>query len=420
MEKIRNKTPSCSWLSFAILNLIILFSMFIVGAAHATEFSVGNVTELIEAINSANDESNYPGPNTINMNRGTYTLTDVDNDTDGPNGLPSIISELTINGNDSTIERSEVKETPLFRIFHIDRTGRLLLNDLTISGGKATSGKATDRVRGGGLYNSGFLKLNTCKVKGNWAGSAAIIANVFGRGGGLYNHYGDVIIDSCGFSDNIATHGGGICNRSMMSISNSTINNNDGRLWAGGGIHNNGTLTITGSTISGNNGGGGIHNDGIPNYYATVSINSSTITGNRGVGLDASTRSPIEILNTIVRFNGDNLRGNCSRGGIRSLGYNLLLPSECGANSDLGDILSENPMLGPLSDNGGPTLTHPLLPGSPAIDAGDQANCPETDQRGYPRPVDGDSDGTIICDIGPYEVQQLMKSWNPSLLLLLF
>jgi hypothetical protein len=61
-----------------------------------------------------------------------------------------------------------------------------------------------------------------------------------------------------------------------------------------------------------------------------------------------------------------------------------------------------NPMLGSLADNGGPTMTHALLPGSPAIDAADPAMCPSADQRGAPR-VDGDGDSVAACDIGAFE-----------------
>ncbi|MCZ6768321.1 MAG: hypothetical protein O7D93_03645, partial [Acidobacteria bacterium] len=67
-----------------------------------------------------------------------------------------------------------------------------------------------------------------------------------------------------------------------------------------------------------------------------------------------------------------------------------------------GDF-TDDPLLDPLADNGGPTFTHALLPDSPAIDAGDNAACPDTDQRGLSRPIDGNEDGDAICDIGAYE-----------------
>ena len=68
-----------------------------------------------------------------------------------------------------------------------------------------------------------------------------------------------------------------------------------------------------------------------------------------------------------------------------------------------GSALSSDPSLGPLTDNGGPTQTMALLLGSPAIDAGDNGSCEASDQRGWDRPIDGDQDGTVTCDIGAYE-----------------
>jgi hypothetical protein len=68
-----------------------------------------------------------------------------------------------------------------------------------------------------------------------------------------------------------------------------------------------------------------------------------------------------------------------------------------------GSMPNTDPLLGPLQDNGGPNWTHALLPVSPAIDAGDNAKCPPTDQRGFYRPIDGNDDGIAVCDIGSFE-----------------
>ena len=96
----------------------------------------------------------------------------------------------------------------------------------------------------------------------------------------------------------------------------------------------------------------------------------------------------------------DNGVDNCNivaGGGISSLGHNLTDDGTCGFIAP-GDLVVPDAMLGPLQDNGGPTETHDLLPGSPAIDAG-SVNCPPpaTDQRGEARPQGAK------CDIGAVE-----------------
>jgi len=230
--------------------------------------------------------------------------------------------------------------------------------------------------RGGGMYNSDSdPMLANVTFSSNSAGW---------NGGGMYNETSNSALTNCTFSDNSAADGGGICNDySSPALTNCTFSDNSAD-WGGGGMYNrsNSNPTLTNCTFSGNSAdwsGGGI--------------------------LNSSDSNPM-LRNTIVADSTDG--GDCS-GSITSAGYNLGSDGTCGFTGE-GDLSNTNPLLGPLQDNGGPTFTHALLAGSPAIDGGNPAGCTDrwgnpltTDQRGEMRPADGDCDGTAICDIGAYE-----------------
>ena len=172
----------------------------------------------------------------------------------------------------------------------------------------------------------------------------------------------------------------------------------------GGGIVDAGVAVLTNVTVSGNsvpgNGTGGVYN---PNDDLTIT--NSTITGNSATHTGGfRSLSTATIKNTIVANNiGPDCSGNV--GSITSAGHNLDSDNTCDLTAG-GDLPGVNPMLGPLADNGGPTQTRALLPGSPAIDAGDNNGCPPTDQRGVARPS-GDS-----CDIGAFEAAGLQGDVN--------
>ena len=180
----------------------------------------------------------------------------------------------------------------------------------------------------------------------------------------------------------------------------------------GGAVFNAGQLTINNSTLAGNSAyyyGGGIFN----NAYGggTLTINNSTLSGNSantggGIYIHPNNQHGTAILQNSVLANNSS-GGNCS-GSISSNGYNMSSDDSCNF-SNSGDRNDTNPLLGPLQNNGGPTQTMALLPGSPAIDAGNPSGCTDgnghlltTDQRGMPRP---DSEDTGGCDMGAYESQ---------------
>jgi hypothetical protein len=118
----------------------------------------------------------------------------------------------------------------------------------------------------------------------------------------------------------------------------------------------------------------------------------------------------MEIENSIVADNGPG--SNCDGDLLDSVGYNVADDASCAFTAS-GDLVVSNAELGPLQANGGPTETHDLLPGSPAIDAGNNASCPATDQRGEARPFDGDDppDGFADCDIGSVEFLPEPQGW---------
>ncbi|MGB2692160.1 MAG: right-handed parallel beta-helix repeat-containing protein, partial [Thermodesulfobacteriota bacterium] len=184
----------------------------------------------------------------------------------------------------------------------------------------------------------------------------------------------------------------------LVEIFGSTISNNTGR--AGVGVINFGGLGIFNSTISKNNASnnsGGVRNS----TGGTTVISNSTIVENGEQGIFSSATGNLTIENSIV---ANNSADDCSGvSNILSQGNNLDSDGSCGF-VQAGDISNTDPMIGPLEDNGGPTLTHALLSGSPAVDAGNNATCENDDQRGTVRPQDGDDNGAAVCDMGALEM----------------
>ncbi len=303
---------------------------------------------------------------------------------------------------------------------------------------------------GGGIMNEGTLTLTDSVVRTN-----SVPAGGF-NGGGIYND-GVVTLLRSAVSDNVSPDsqlGGGILNNphAILTVSESIIRNNiiGG---SGGGIFNNGgVVTITNSTVSGNTplggGGGGIANGGFASAIGTLTVVNSTISGNRsgssggGIATDNGDLTDTHLNNVTITDNTGAVADRGAGGGVAgkmflqntviagnrdaffastpdcaarliSQGYNLIQNTTgCVITGDLtGNIVGQDAQLGLLGDYGGPTKTHALLAGSPAIDAGNPAApgsgglaCTATDQRGFNRLQDGDGDSTASCDIGAFEL----------------
>ena len=304
----------------------------------------------------------------------------------------------------------------------IHNNGTLTINSSIISGNMAAiSCTATfcDNS-GGGIYNNGALTINSSLLSGNKA-LIQCTAQCATLGGGIFNNSGTLTITSSTISGNSASascpprefchsDGGGIfVANGTATIIKSTISANSAN--EAGGIDNRGTLTISDSTFHGNSAifdFGAAHGGGIISGGATT-ISNSTFSGNSAQGSLGSFGGGIygnaTLQNSIVANSPSG--GNCS-GTMTSKGYNLSSDGTCNFNAH-GDLNNHDPLLGPLQNNGGPTETMALLPGSPAIDAGNPGGCTDgqghllkTDQRGMPRP---DREDIVGCDIGAFERQ---------------
>jgi hypothetical protein len=267
-----------------------------------------------------------------------------------------------------------------------------------------------DNAAGGGIAGGGELTIVNTTVSNN---IAVTLPDVVGYGGGISSG-GILTITDSTISGNIAaSFGGGIISETVI-ITDSTISGNtaggqfgfDSRPGSGGGIYAVGTLTISNSTITSNNAyefkgsssGGGIYT------AATLMLRNSSVSDNwalNGGGLYNT--GSLEIGTTILKrgFSGSNIFN--SGGLITSHGYNLSDDDGGGYLNGPGDLINTDPLLGPLQNNGGSTLTHALLLGSPAIDSGDPSFTPPPiyDQRG----PDFWRVRNNRIDIGSFEVQ---------------
>ena len=337
-----------------------------------------------------------------------------------------VASGVTVSISGLTIENGS------FRTFGvagagIANEGTLTLNNCTVASNRANGAES---AWGGGIVNKGNLTIQNSLLTGN------VDSTTGGGGGGAIDNYGtlDVVnstlsnnnggggeagailnetgatatITSSTLSGNSATSSGGISNYGTMTFDSSTLSGNTSGFSAGG-IYNGGTMTLSDSTIAGNTayaGGGGILNGG------TLTIGNSTIAGNANslssFGGGIYNGGNLNMQNTILAGNTDTGGAPDLYGSLSTSGYNLIGNTiGSGGGFAATDLLNVNPHLGKLQNNGGPTQTMALLPGSPALDAGDPnyltdtANPAAYDQRGtgFSRVVNG------RIDIGAFEAQ---------------
>ena len=313
------------------------------------------------------------------------------------------VQNSTLSGNSSTFDGGGI----------YNNFGTLTVQNSTLSGNPAT-------YYGGGIYNAGTLTVQNSTLSGNLARSGGGIYNRYDTlttvqnstlsgnstnyyGGGIYNDEGTLTVQNSTLSGNsTGDGGGGIYNDDgTLTVQNSTFSGNSNYEFAygGGGITNLGTLTVLNSTISGNSStsgnGGGIQNSG------TLTVLNSTISGNSaryGGGIyNPSSAGTLNLVNTIIANSPSG--GDCDNSRTMATNANNLIE-----DGSCSPALSGDPLLAPLGDYGGDTQTFALLPGSPALDAGNNTTCADPakvnnlDQRGVTRPQPGGS-----CDIGAFE-----------------
>jgi hypothetical protein len=330
------------------------------GLARANDIPVGtNGCSLVSAIVAANTDSTTNGcpagslADTIILPSNSIdTLFLADNHTVGPNGLPAITTAITIRGQGATIERELT--APAFRLFYVSASGDLTLEQLTVRNGLANG--ATDGENSGGcVYVAGKLTvtdstLTNC-THGTGGGGSALYAET--ASSNAQNIRGSTIAGNHGSQGAIKVVGGD------LQMQNSTVSANEQI-----GV----TITL-----------GGIH-----------TLHHVTLTEHTGTGLVTFAPITFRVRNSIVANNGTNIGAS---GTFLQAGTNFL---------------NGNPMLGPLTNNGGRTDTQMPQPGSPVIDAVvNNTLCLATDQRGVSRPIDGDTTPGAVCDIGAVEAPAL-------------
>jgi hypothetical protein len=269
----------------------------------------------------------------------------------------------------------------------------------------------------GAIWNGGTLTLSTSLIISNSAGY---------YGGGIYTVAGNTALHNTTFEHNQASWGGGLgqCCLAAVALRNSAVLSNTAEFGGGGAVFG-GRLTARNSTFSSNeseSAGGGLYL-AIP---STTTLLNTTVwlnfagEGSAGGGLRVETGAVANLRNSLLDDNYHRtatpflVEDNCF-GGLASQDYNLVgALTDCSvAGPDTPGLLGATAAgVGPLGQHGGPTLTVRLSAGSNAVDAANPLGCTDEfaaplvgDQRGFLfRAMDGDGNGSAICDIGAFEL----------------
>lgn len=333
-----------------------------------------SLREALTAANAAGDLDDVIVP------AGTYPLTLADPGDDVSGGDLDVTGPLRLLG--AGARTTVLQAGGADRVLEIDSDIDVEVSGVTITGGGGVT-------QGGGVFSGGRLTLRDAAVTGNAASAAGSTTSRQGGGVFVNDHArlervliaGNTLTSKAG--DTFAPQGGGLFVNDDSTLENVTITGNtiDGSAGGssgpqGGGLFVNDAVTMGGITVANNTAvdadsqGGGIF------YNDDTTVHGVIVAGNRGGGV------PDECYtNDIVVSDGTNLATNAA---------------DCGFSA--GGDLSADPLLAPLADTGGPSDTHALGAGSPALDRIPFASCPSTDQRGLPRAGAG-----AACDIGAHE-----------------